>query len=114
MRNLAPFLLLLLAGQAAAQAAPPAAHDTVRGLVRAVDLRAGYVEVTAGVGLALRIVRTRIVAETRATEAGATLPLREIKAGDVVRIEYGTRANMPVAYHIQRLGRLDAVRPEGP
>jgi len=45
---------------AAQQVAPTAPHDSVRGAIRAVNMRARTLEVTTGVGFALRIVRLQV------------------------------------------------------
>ena len=87
-------------------AAQQAAHDSVRGAVRVVNLRGRAVEVTTGVGHAVRVVRLQIVAETRLTADGATLPLSQLQPGDIVRVSFGARPSGYVAYAIERLGRM--------
>src|SRR6266567_1777718 len=59
MRRL-PFLLafVLTAASAVAQQSP---HDSVQGAVRVVDVRGRTIEVTTGVGMALRVVRLAAV-----------------------------------------------------
>ncbi len=42
---------------AAQQVAPTAPHDSVRGAIRTVDVRTRTLEVTTGVGFALRVVK---------------------------------------------------------
>src|SRR5438067_13870556 len=42
----------------AAQARPIVPHDSVRGSIRAVDVRTPPLEVTTGVGFAIRVVRS--------------------------------------------------------
>jgi hypothetical protein len=93
---------------AVAQQAPP--HDSIRGAVRVVNVKARTLEVTAGVGMALRVVRLQVPAGVPvATQGGgATLTLRDLRPGDVVRVSYGARPGGYVAYTIERVGRMDA------
>jgi hypothetical protein len=106
-----PFLLafVLTAAPAAAQQSP---HDSVQGAVRAVDARARTMEVTTGVGMALRVVRLRVPPETRITAAGAPLAFALLRPGDIIRVSFGWRAGGSVAYAIERIGRLEAT-PRG-
>ena len=106
MRGL-PFLLacLFTAAPAAAQQSP---HDSVQGAVRAVDVRGRTIEVTTGVGMALRVVRLRVPADTRITAAGAPLAFALLKPGDIIRVSFGSRPGGSVAYRIERVGRLEA------
>ncbi len=96
---------------------PPAArptvpHDSVRGAVRAVDVRARMLEVTTGVGFALRVVRLQVPAGVPITnqQRGQHEPIRlgELKPGDVIRASFGGRPTGFVAYTIERVGRMDA------
>ncbi len=102
-----PFLLpfVLIAAPAAAQQAP---HDSVQGAVRVVDVRGRTIEVTTGVGMALRVVRLRVPPETRITAAGAPLAFAQLKPGDIIRVSFGSRPGGAVAYAIERVGRLEA------
>jgi len=115
--NRLTFLILCLSAQirpvptAAQQAAPP--HDSLQGAVRVVDLRARALEITTGVGMALRVVRLRIAAETRLTAAGAALPLAQLQRGDIVRASFGTRPGGFVAYTIERVGRMTTTKGGG-
>ena len=81
-----------------------------------VDASARVIEVTTGVGLALRVVRLQVPAETQVTGggAGAPLPFPQLQPGDVVRVSYGARAGGEgyVAYTIERVGRM-ATGPDG-
>ncbi len=87
---------------------PPPSRLThnVQGAVRVVDVRGRALEVTTGVGMALRVVRLQVPADTRVTAAGAPLPLARLQAGDLVRVSYGARPGGFVAYAIERLGRV--------
>src|SRR5213596_2894178 len=62
----APFALV------AQQSPPVVPHDSVRGAIRAVDVRAHTLEVTTGVGFALRVVRLQVP---------VTVPITDRKAG---------------------------------
>ena len=88
---------------AAAQQAP---HDSVRGAVRVVNVRGRAVEITTGVGHAVRVVRLQIVAETQLTAGGTTLPLAQLQPGDIVRVSYGARPSGYIAYAIERVGTM--------
>jgi len=86
-------------------------HDSVRGAIRAVDVRAHTLEVTTGVGFALRVVRLQVPATVPITDRkagqGAPLKLAELKPGDVIRVAFGGRPTGFVAYTIERVGRMD-------
>lgn len=117
MHRITPFSLVsLLAPLALAAQQPAAPHDSVQGAVRTVDVRARTIEVTTGVGFALRIVRMQVPAEVPITNRAAGQPapmkLAELKPGDVIRAQFGARPTGFVAYTIERVGRMDA--PEGP
>lgn len=89
----------------------PAPHDTVRGAIRAIDVRARTVDVTSGVGYALRVVRLQVPASTQITDQADGQPdpigLSELKLGDVVRAVFGGPATQFVAYTIARVGRME-------
>jgi hypothetical protein len=91
---------------------PAVAHDSVRGAIRAVDVRARTLEVTTGVGFALRVVRLQVPAGVPITnqQRGQHEPIRlaELKPGDVIRASFGGRPTGFVAYTIERVGRMDA------
>ena len=95
-----------------AQQRPLVPHDSVQGAVRAVDMRARSVEVTTGVGFALRVVRLQVPPTVPITnrEGGQRAPLRlsELKPGDVIRSVFGGRPTGFVAYTIERVGRMEA------
>jgi hypothetical protein len=92
----------------------PAQH-TLQGAVRVVDVPGRAIEVTTGVGLALRVMRLQIPTETRVSAAGAegVLPLGQLRPGDIVRVSYGAARGGQgyVAYTIERVGRM-ATGPE--
>jgi len=91
---------------------PTAPHDSVRGAIRAVDTRARTLEVTTGVGLALRVVRLQVPAAVPITDQNgaqsAPINLAALKPGDVIRVSFGSRPTGFVAYTIERLGRMAA------
>jgi len=91
---------------------PTVPHDSVQGAVRAVDMRARSLEVTTGVGFALRIVRLQVPPTVPITDrAGGQrgpIKLSELKPGDVIRAAFGGRRTGLVAYTIERVGRMDA------
>jgi hypothetical protein len=90
----------------AAAAQQPAPTHSVQGAVRVVDVRGRALEVTTGVGLALRVVRLQVPADTRVTAAGVALSLSQLTPGDIVRVSYGARPGAYLAYTIERVGRM--------
>jgi hypothetical protein len=80
----------------------------VQGAVRLVDARARALEVTTGVGMALRVVRVQVPTDIRITAAGATLTLSQLAPGDIVRISYGGQPGGYRAYTIERVGRMQS------
>jgi hypothetical protein len=102
----APFAL------AAQQSPPTVPHDSVRGAVRAVDVRARTIEVTTGVGFAIRVVRLQVPASVPITDRkggqGAAIQMAALKPGDVIRVSFGSRQTGFVAYTIERVGRMEA------
>ena len=90
---------------AASQQAP---HDSVRGAVRLVDTKNRALEVTTGVGMALRVVRLQVPATVLVTTTPGRdqLALSDLKPGDVVRVTFGARPSGWVAYTIERIGRM--------
>src|SRR5258705_9376744 len=102
MRRLPFFLAFVLtAAPAAAQQSP---HDSVQGAVRVVDVRARTIEVTTGVGMALRVVRLRVPPETRISAAGAPLAFAQLKPGDIIRVSFGSRPGGAAPPGIRRVG----------
>src|SRR5437667_4240185 len=94
---------------------PTVPHDSVRGAIRAVDVRARTVEVTTGVGLALRVVRLEVPASVPITDRtggeGEPIQLAQLKPSDVIRVAFGGRQTGWVAYTIERVGRMEAGVP---
>lgn len=101
----------LAAQQPTAPPPPAAPHDTVRGAIRAVDVRARTLEVTTGVGFALRVVRLQVPAGVPITDRDEGQPepigLAALKPGDVIRASFGSRPTGFVAYTIERVGRME-------
>src|SRR6266704_6780016 len=99
----------------AAQQPATVPHDSVRGALRAVDVRARTVDVTTGVGLALRVVRLEVPASVpipdRKGGQGEPIQLAQLKPGDVIRVAFGGRQTGWVAYTIERVGRMEAGVP---
>jgi hypothetical protein len=108
------FTLLSLAAFVAAPLAaqqPTAPHDSVKGAIRTVDMRTRSLEVTTGVGFALRIVHLAVPAGVPITDRQDAQPkligLGALKPGDVVRAVFGSRPTGFVAYTIERVGRME-------
>lgn len=105
-------VLCLVAPLTLAAQQPPAPHDSVRGAIRAVDVRARSLEVTTGVGFALRVVRISVPAGVPITDRQDAQPkligLAALKPGDVVRAVFGGKPTGFVAYTIERVGRMEA------
>lgn len=112
---IAPLTLAAAQQPTAAPPAPPAApaasHDTVQGAIRSIDAQAGIVEVSSGVGYALRVVQLRVPAGVPITnrEGGQTesIKIGELRLGDVVRASFGGQATPFLAYTIERVGRME-------
>ncbi|TMQ09887.1 MAG: hypothetical protein E6J90_37055 [Deltaproteobacteria bacterium] len=109
----APLAVAAQQPTASQPAAPPPAvpHDSVRGAIRAIDVRARTIEVTTGVGYALRVVGMQVPASVPITAAGAgqrqPIGLAALKLGDVVRASFGGYRSPFVAYAIERIGRVE-------
>jgi hypothetical protein len=105
-------VLCLVAPLTVAAQQAPAPHDSVQGAIRAVDVRTRSVEVTTGVGFALRIVRISVPAGVPITDRQDAQPkligLAALKPGDVVRAVFGGKPTGFVAYTIERVGRMEA------
>ena len=90
---------------------PTAPHDSVHGAIRAVDVRARTLDVTTGVGFALRVVHLQVPAGVSITDRQDAQPdsigLAQLKPGDVVRATFGGRPTGFVAYAIERVGRME-------
>jgi len=107
--------VLFIAPLALAAQQPTAPHDSVRGAIRAVDTRGRTLEVTTGVGLALRVVRLQVPAAVPITDQkgpqSAPINLAALKPGDVIRVSFGSRPTGFVAYTIERVGRMEVGVP---
>jgi hypothetical protein len=99
------FIIAAAPTAAAGQQVPPTTHR-VQGTVHMVDVRGGALEVTTGVGMALRVVRLQVPAALRVTASGTPLPFARLQAGDIVLVSYGSRPGGNVAYTIERLERI--------
>lgn len=107
---IAPVALAAQQPTAPPPTSPAAPHDTVRGALRAVDVRARTLEVTTGVGFALRVVRLQVPAGVPITDRDGppeTIGLAQLKLGDLIRASFGSRPTGFVAYTIERVGRME-------
>ena len=84
----------------AATAQQPAPVHSAQGAVRVVDVRGRALEVTTGIGFALRVVRLQV-------PANVPVSLGQLRPGDIVRVTYGARPRGNVLYTIERLGRME-------
>lgn len=104
-------IALLVAPIGVAAQQPTAPHDSVRGAIRVVDVRTRTLEITTGVGLALRIVKLQVPAGVPITDREdgqpALIGLGKLKRGDVVRARFGGGSTGLVAYTIERVGRME-------
>jgi len=93
---------------ATTQQPSPPTHN-MQGAVRVVDVPGRAVEVTTGVGMALRVVRVQVPVAVRITAAGAPLALNKLAPGDIVRVSYGGKPGGGgyLAYTIERVGRME-------
>ena len=110
---IAPLALAAQQPTAPPTAQPTAPHDSVHGAISAVNVRARTLEVTTGVGFALRVVRLQVPASVPITDRkggsqGQPIKLAELKPGDVIRAAFGGRATGFVAYTIERVGRMES------
>jgi hypothetical protein len=94
-----------------AQQSTTTPHDSVRGAIRAVDVSARTVEVAAGVGLALTVLRLQVPAGVPITNRDGAqsepIGLAALKPGDVVHATFGAGPTGLVAYTIERVGRME-------
>lgn len=109
---IAPLTMAAAQQPTAAPTVPQAAaHDTVRGAIRSIDAQAGIVEVSSGVGYALRVVQLRVPAGLPITEReggqAESIKIGELRLGDVVRASFGGQATPFLAYTIERVGRME-------
>lgn len=107
-----PLLSLLFAPLTLAAQQATAPHDSVRGAIRVVDVRARTLQVTSGVGFALRVVQLQVPTGVPITDREGTQPepigLAALKPGDVIRATFGARPTGFVAYTIERVGRMES------
>lgn len=82
---------------------PPGASATLTGTVRSYDARARTLELIAGVGMALRVVRISCPEGTPVRAEGAAAGLSRLKPGDVVRVDYARTPKENVAKSIDLL-----------
>jgi hypothetical protein len=73
--------------------APAASPATVTATVRAVAKEARELELVTGVGYALRTVKLRLPETAEVRTATGLAARDQLKAGDVVRVEYVKRAD---------------------
>jgi hypothetical protein len=81
----------------------PAASYTYQGTVRAVNVRAGTLELITGVGMSLRVVRMTMAPTTRLAASGAAPRLAGLKPGDLVRAEGRRTATGLVVDRVEKL-----------
>jgi hypothetical protein len=83
--------------------------SSVTGTVKVVDPKVRTLEVIAGVGHALRLMRMQVSPECQIRVGGSAGRLEDLRRGDVVRVEYREAPRGNVAQ------RIDAVRqaPQG-
>ena len=104
---LASLCIIAAFPRAATAQQPSQPTHNVQGAVRVVDARARALEVTTGVGMALRVVRLEVPAEVRVIARGTTLTLSQLAPGDIVRISFGGQPGGYRAYTIERVGRME-------
>ena len=100
---LLPLVISAPADWGALTSAQPAPSSTYQGTVRAVNARAGTLELITGVGMSLRVVRIKTAPTTRLVAAGAAPRLADLKPGDVVRAECRRTPAGLVADRVEKL-----------
>ena len=100
---LLPLVISAPADWGALTSAQPAPSYTYLGTVRAVNARAGTLELITGVGMSLRLVRMTTAATTRLVATGAAPRVGDLKPGDVVRAECRRTAGGLVADRIEKV-----------
>lgn len=100
---LVPLVTSAPADRHALNLAQAATSYTYQGTVRAVNARAGTLELITGVGMSLRVVRMKTAPTTRLVAAGAAPRLADLKPGDVVRAECRRTAGGLVADRVEKL-----------
>src|SRR5438876_10144711 len=81
---LVPLVISAPSDWGALTSAQPAPSYTYQGTVRAVNARAGTLDLITGVGMSLRVGRVKTAPTTRLVGAGAAPPLPGPKPGHVV------------------------------
>src|SRR5881397_1705772 len=81
---LVPLVISAPADWSALTSAQPAPSYTYQGTIRAVNTRAGTLELITGVGMSLRVVRMNTAPTTRLVAAGAAPRLADLKPGDAM------------------------------
>ena len=75
--------------------------EVLTATVRALDTRAQTLEVITGVGHALRLMRFQVSPRCEIRVAGAAAQLRDLKAGNIVRIQYRQTPSAMMAERIE-------------
>jgi hypothetical protein len=94
---------------AASQQAPTYTYE---GTVQELRTEPPTIELITGTGFALRVLQIRVTPRTAITDDAATLSLRDLDAGDVVRAECRRQDQMLVAERVERL--MEAQPPRDP
>ena len=94
-----------LAGVAQQAAPQPAVPYTYQGTVHSVQAKTGTLELITGVGHALRLVQMRVPTglQVAGTAGGASLGVRGVKPGDVVRVVCHRAGGSLVADKVEKL-----------
>ena len=94
-----------LAGVAQQAAPQPAVPYTYQGTVHSVQVKTGTLELITGVGHALRLVQMRVPTglQVAGTAGGASLGVRGVKPGDVVRVVCHRAGGSLVADKVEKL-----------
>src|SRR2546422_2011494 len=94
-----------LAGVAQQAAPQPAVPYTYQGTVHSVQAKTGTLELITGVGHALRLVQMRVPIglQVAGTAGGASLGVRGVKPGDVVRVLCHRAGGSLVADKVEKL-----------
>src|SRR2546422_5014954 len=95
-----------LAGVAQHAAPQPAAPYTYQGIVHSVQAKTGTLELITGVGHALRLVQMHVPTGLRVASpaaGGASLGVRGVKPGDVVRVVCHRAGGSLVADRVEKL-----------
>ncbi len=95
-------IVLLPLAVAAADLQQPAPY-TFGGTVQQVQPKTGALDLITGVGMALRVVHMRTTPATRIASGATTVPLAELKPGDVVHAECHQTDKGLVADRIDRV-----------